>query len=101
MPGATWIAILVIFAVGLLLLAISSAMMRTRREEVAVQSRAAWPALVDDSLADADVPLRLDVIERLSIVNSEWSRDVLHRAKAEERDARVRAAIETALGAAR
>jgi hypothetical protein len=100
-PSATWIVILVIFAVGLLLLAISSAMFRSLREETPVLARAAWPKLVDDSLADADVTLRLDVIERLSIVNSEWSRDVLERANAEERDARVRAAIEAALRAAR
>jgi hypothetical protein len=98
-PSATWIAILVIFAVGLLLLAISSAMFRSLREEVPVPARAAWPSLVDDSLADADAALRLDMVERLAIVNSPWSRDVLERANTEERDARVRAAIETALRA--
>jgi hypothetical protein len=37
------------------------------------------------------------MIERLSIVNNEWSRGVLDRAHAEEADPRVRSAIELAL----
>jgi hypothetical protein len=95
--AATWIAIIVVFAVGLLLLAISSAMMRSLREERLTPPALTWPKLVDDTLADADVALRLDMIERLSIVNSDWSRSVLERAKTEEPDPQVRSAIETAL----
>ena len=98
MLSTTWIVIAVAFVVGLLLLAISSAMMRSVREEAApAQPSLAWPQLVDESLGGADVQLRLDMIERLSIVNSEWSRGVLERARAEEADARVRSAIELAL----
>ena len=98
MLSTTWIVIAVAFVVGLLLLAISSAMMRSVREETApVRQSPGWPQLVDESLGGADVPLRLDMIERLSIVNSEWSRGVLQRARAEEADPRVRSAIELAL----
>lgn len=98
MLSTTWIVIAVAFVVGLLLLAISSAMMRSVREETApAHSSLAWPQLVDDSLGSADVQLRLDMVERLSIVNSAWSRDVLERARLEEADPRVRSAIELAL----
>lgn len=98
MLSTTWIVIAVAFVVGLLLLAISSAMMRSVREEAAPpQPSLAWPQLVDESLGGADVQLRLDMIERLSIVNNEWSRGVLDRAHAEEADPRVRSAIELAL----
>lgn len=95
---ATWIVIAVVFAVGLLLLTISSAMMRSLREEPPAKPAAnSWTRLVDDSLAAADVPLRLDMVERLSIVDSPWSRDILERARAQESDPNVRSAIDLAL----
>lgn len=97
MTSATWILIIVVFAVGVLLLAISSAMMRSLREESATPRGVTWPKLVDDTLTGADASLRLDMVERLSIVNSEWSRGILQRAKAEEPDPQVRSAIEAAL----
>lgn len=96
MPATTGIIIAVVFVVGVLLIGISSAMLRSLREQPAPPPPT-WPQLVDDSLRSADVRLRLDMVERLSIVNSGWSRDVLERAKAEETDPRVRSAIELAL----
>jgi hypothetical protein len=96
--SATWIAIAVIFAAGLLLLVVSSVLMRSVREEAPTRVRgASWPQLVDESLADADAQLRLDMVERLGIINSAWSRDVLQCAKADEADPHVRSAIEVAL----
>jgi hypothetical protein len=95
--SATWVAIVVVFAVGVLLLAISSAMMRSLREEGAVRSPLTWPTLVDDTLTDTDVSLRLDMVERLSIVNNDWSRDILERAQREESDSQMRSAIDAAL----
>ncbi|HKU66593.1 MAG TPA: hypothetical protein VJP85_02350 [Candidatus Baltobacteraceae bacterium] len=98
MASATWIVIAVIFAAGLLLLAISSAMMRSLREEAPVSAGArSWTRLVDDTLASADVPMRLDMVERLGIVDSEWSREILKRARSEENDPHVRSAIDVAL----
>ena len=95
---AIWIVIAVIFAIGLLLLAISSSMMRSLREEPPAKPAAnSWTRLVDDSLAAPDVPLRLDIVERLSIVDSPWSRDILERARAQESDPNVRSAIDLAL----
>lgn len=73
-------------------------MLRSLREPARVRgSSASWPQLVDESLGETDVQLRLDMIDRLSIVNNDWSRSVLQRAKAEERDSRVRSAIALAL----
>lgn len=97
MAPAIWIVIAVVFVAGVVLLGISSAMLRSLREPVPRVSSVSWPGLVDESLRDADVQLRVDMIERLSIVDNEWSRGVLQRANAEERDARVRSAIEGAL----
>ncbi len=97
MASTTWIVIIVVFVVGLLLIGISSAMMRSLREETPEGVAPTWPRLVDDSLSDANAQLRIDMIERLRIVDSAWSRDVLERAKAEEADPAVRSAIELAL----
>ena len=97
MASTAWIVIAVVFVVGLLLLGISSAMLRSVREETGAQQRASWPRLVDESLGGADTQLRLDVVERLAIVDNEWSRGVLERAHAEETDPQVRCAIELAL----
>lgn len=96
---ASWpfLAFAVLFVIGVLLLAISSAMMRSLREEAHVPPTVAWPQLVDESLSGADPQLRLDVVERLRIVHNEWSREILERARDEESDAAVRSAIESAL----
>jgi len=97
--STAWIVIAVVFVIGLLLLGISSAMLRSVREDsLGVQGAASWPRLVDESLEGAGPQLRLDMVERLAIVDSEWSRGVLERARAEERDPQVRSAIEIALG---
>lgn len=97
MVSTTWIVIAVAFVVGLLLLGISSAMLRSVREETPAEPAISWPRLIDDSLSGAGVQLRLDMIERLSIVNSEWSRGILQRAQVEETDPSVRGAIDLAL----
>jgi hypothetical protein len=91
-----YIPVGVAFAVGLLLFGIGTAILRSvREEEQGVY--VTWPRLVDDALANADRGLRLDMIERLSLIGSNWSRDVLARAKAEERDPAILSAIESAL----
>lgn len=93
MPSTSWIVVAVIFAVGLLLFGIGSAMLRTLREEQKPSHRVTWPQLVDDSLANADAQLRLDMIQRLSIIDTEWSRGILKRAQAEDPDLVARAGI--------
>lgn len=72
-------------------------MLRTLREEKPAPVRVTWPQLVDESLANADAELRLDMIERLSIIDTQWSRGVLERARAEDPDDAVRSAVELAL----
>lgn len=94
LPSTSWIVFAVIFAVGLLLFGIGTAMLRTAREEQKpIRARVTWPELVDESLADADAQLRADMIERLRIVDTEWSRSVLERARAEEPDLVARAGV--------
>lgn len=56
-----------------------------------------WPALVDEELRDADLALRLDMIERLALVPSDWSTKILKQAREEEKDPALRAAIDSAL----
>lgn len=93
-----WILIVVALLVAVLLLAISSAILRSLAKEEATEAAAgSWTQLVDESLVQADAQLRLDIVERLAIVNSAWSRDILDRAKQQERDQTVRSAIELAL----
>lgn len=90
------IAIAVVFVVGLLLFGIGRALMRP--DEASGQP--SWPSLVDEALADADAALRMDVIERLGLVGSAWSREILERAAEQEQDGRVRSAVAEALNAA-
>ena len=97
MSSLSWdIAVGVAFAVGVLLFGISSAMLRSTRAapEPPPPPPPAWPQLVDPDLLDAPDDLRLDMIERLSWVNNAWSREILERARAEERDPAILAAID-------
>ena len=97
-PTSWDIVIALGFVVGLLLFGVSTAMLRKYpREEKASAAGIAWPRLVDERLGNVDQSFRLDMIERLSIVRSEWSRTVLQQAKDEEDDPEMRAAIENAL----
>jgi hypothetical protein len=93
------------FVVGLLLFVVSSAMLRSHRREAEPQAAPAreapahaWPKLVDESLEYADAELRLDMIDRLSVVPGDWSRGILEQARLEETDPAIRAAIDRALG---
>lgn len=90
------IAVAVAFAVGLLLFGISTAMLRKPAASVPT-----WPRLIDDSLIAADRQLRLDIIERLSIVAQPWCEDVLRQAVEQEDDAVVKSAAVSALEATR
>lgn len=103
MSEISWyIAIGLAFVVGLLLFGIGSSMLRSAKHEAAAPAKPftpQWPTLIDDALSEADKPLRLDMIERLSIVRSDWSRDILARARAQERDPDVLSAIDIALHA--
>lgn len=98
LSSISWdIAIGLAFVVGLLLFGISSSILRTERMANSVVKEPAWPKLVDESLAQSDKQLRLDMIERLGIVRTEWSQNILERARSEERDRDVLGAIERVL----
>ncbi len=92
------IAIGLAFVVGLLLFGISSSILRSERDTNSfVLKPPGWPKLVDESLAQSDKQLRLDMIERLGIVGNEWSQNILEQARHEERDPEVLSAIERVL----
>lgn len=91
-----FLAVGVLFVIGVLLLAISSAMMRSAREESA-QKPVTWPQMVDESFGETDAPLRLEMVERLGILDTEWSRGILQQAQQQEPDPQVRSAIDLAL----
>ena len=88
------IAVAVAFAIGLLLFGISTAMLR---KPPAAPTFPKWPQLIDESLVAADRQLRLDIIERLSIVAQPWCEDVLRQAIEQEDDAVVKSAAISAL----
>jgi hypothetical protein len=92
------IAIVVAFVVGLLLYGIGTSMMRSMRAQTGNGKTSAWTQLVDESLKDADPQLRLDIVDRLSIIGEPWCVDVLRQAFKDENDAGVKAAISSALG---
>lgn len=108
LPSSHWsnwdIAIAAGFSVGFLLFVVSSSMLRAHGREAGEAARDRgprlnWPQLVDESLTEVDADLRADMIDRLSVVRSAWSRGILQEAQRQERDPRIRAAIERALTA--
>jgi len=98
LSSISWdIAIGLAFVVGLLLFGISSSILRTANDTNSAVKQPGWPKLVDESLAQSDKQLRLDMIERLGIVRTEWSQGILEQARSEERDPEVLSAIERVL----
>ena len=105
LPASWDIAIIVAFVVGLLLYGIGTSMLRSSREPAPVsapvrtpaRTRVAWPRLVDDSLTDTDPELRLDLVERLSIIGEPWCVEILRHAGETEDDPDVKSAISVAL----
>lgn len=97
LSSISWdIAIGLAFVVGLLLFGISSSILRSERQ-TPPSTEPGWPKLVDESLAQSDKQLRLDMIERLGIVGTGWSQNILEQARHEERDPEVLSAIERVL----
>jgi len=80
-----------VFIAGAVLYAIGSrrVIAEKAQREPAHSEQVTWPQLIDETLGEVEAPVRLDMIERLSIVNSAWSRGVLQRALEEERDEEI------------
>lgn len=57
-----------------------------------------WPELVDASARACDAATRVALVEALATVRAPWADAILHQAQAEESHARVRAALDAALG---
>jgi hypothetical protein len=64
-----------------------------------VAAEVAWPALVDPRASACDTVARLGLVEALATVRTPWSDAVLRRARDDEPDPEVRAAVVAALGA--
>lgn len=98
LSSVSWdIAIGLAFVVGLLLFGISSSMLRTASQTPPAPKGPYWTKLVDESLSGVDKQLRLDIVERLSLLQNEWSQNILEQAREEERDPDVLAAIDRVL----
>ncbi|MGD1068110.1 MAG: hypothetical protein ABR975_14980 [Vulcanimicrobiaceae bacterium] len=59
---------------------------------------AAWPLLVDPAAAGADAVVRGALVDALGTVDAPWARALLERAREDEPDPAVRAAIRLRLG---
>ncbi|HET7814890.1 MAG TPA: hypothetical protein VFL13_11005 [Candidatus Baltobacteraceae bacterium] len=95
MPSISLSFIIVIaFVTGVLLFGVGTAIMRTADGK---EKTARWPVLVDDDLVETDVATRRDLIQRLAMIDSEWSRGVLETALRQEREPELRELIETTL----
>ena len=87
--------LIVVLVAGVVLFGLSSFMLRSLERKAAPP---AWPALIDETLSGADTDQRRDLIERLGMVESPWSRETLSAALADERDPELRSLIERSLG---
>jgi hypothetical protein len=99
-PLLLYAAIALVFVLGAVLYRLGSQRVRverTQRESRAASAGVTWPRLVDEELSRVDAGVRLDMVERLGIVNTEWSREILKRALTEETDERITHAIRAAL----
>ena len=87
------------FIAGAVLYAIGSrrVIAEKAQRETAHSAQVTWPQLVDETLGEIEAPVRLDMIERLSLVNTVWSRGVLQRALEEERDPEIVSALRATL----
>ncbi len=56
-----------------------------------------WPALVEPSAVDCDVPARIDLADALGTLQSAWAETILRQALETESDPGVRSAIAAAL----
>lgn len=70
-------------------------------DRTSLSKRITWPAQVDETAVDCDLPTRLRLIEGLSFIGGNWSIEILARAYEQELDANVRGAIFVALRDAR
>jgi len=66
-------------------------------EAVEVPDGPSWPELVEPSATGCDVVARLDLVDALASIGSPWALGVLYRAREEETDPIVQAAIRLAL----
>lgn len=95
MSSSYYVAPAALFVLGVLLLFAANRIARARRARLTPP--AAWTRLVDSDLVVWDDAQRLEMIERLALLNTPWSRSVLEAALEQEHAVPLRAAIEHAL----
>lgn len=86
--------IVIALVTGVLLFGVGTAIMRTADGK---EKTARWPSLVDGDFVDTDVATRRDLIQRLALIDSDWSRGVLETALRQEREPELRDLIESSL----
>ena len=80
-----------IFIAGLLLYVLGG--MLQRRSDVVLT----WAQRIDESASGLDVTQKIELIERLGLIATPWSEQILLQARIEERAPELRRAIDAAL----
>ncbi|MBV8154769.1 MAG: hypothetical protein JO029_16315 [Candidatus Eremiobacteraeota bacterium] len=96
MTLAGYVATALVVAAAALFLAALGIHLRARRLEDACNAVPEWPRAFGYEDGTCDWQARVELIERLTIVAQPWSVDALRSATNEERDPRVREAIDAA-----
>ncbi|MFN2449078.1 MAG: hypothetical protein ABR508_04690 [Candidatus Baltobacteraceae bacterium] len=95
MQSTSFLLVLAVIVVtGVLLFGIGSSLLRSVDR---APKGPHWPKLIDESIESPDTQVRRDLIERLILVSSPWSRHILESAQHEERDPELLTAIRSAL----
>ena len=93
MQSTNWVlASAVVFLIGVALFAIGYAFTGQ-----ILAPQVPWPQRVDDSAVGLDQNAKIEMIERLGLVGSDWCEEILKQADTEEDDPTIRRAIAAAL----
>lgn len=98
MLGSPYIALAVVFVMGLILFGIGTALRHpSEREAAAASSHITWTRIFDDEAETPDVATRLDMIERMAMLHEPWCLEALRIAAREERHRDLKRAARKAL----
>lgn len=93
MQSTNWVlASAVVFLIGIALFAISYAFTGQ-----ILAPPVPWPQRIDDGAVGLDQNEKIEMIERLGLVGSDWCEEILRQADTEEDDPTLRRAIAAAL----
>jgi len=97
--SSPYIAFGIVFLAGAGIFAAGTLMLRSAERGPSLGITWTRAVIGDDKVLDAAA--RVEIVERLGLIGQTWCADALEEALGEERDARVRKAVERALRAVR